>query len=88
MSNNLNAATFIIAAFCAGIMAAAVIVGMPYIQPTLVSTAASIDSIISSDGQWASDAVINWIVPILPIFLPITTFLTVLYRMSTGRRPI
>lgn len=69
-------------------MTIVVMIAMPSVQPALVSTAAAIGGILSADASWADSFVNDMVVPALPIILPVSTFLVVLWRMSTGRRPI
>lgn len=88
MGNPKNAGRIIVALFCAGMMLAIVMLAMPTIQPVLVSIAAVLTPILSSDASWAADFVTNTVVPIMPIALAVITFVGVFLRMSRGGKII
>lgn len=88
MKNSGSAGTIIVALFCAGVMLLIVMLAMPTVQPVLVSTTTAIATVLSSDADWASDFASNTVVPIMPIALPVITFIGVFLRVSKGEKVV
>jgi len=88
MGTSGNAGKVIIALFIAGVMLVLTMMAMPTVQPVLVSVAETIGNILTADGEVFADFVDNSVVPILPILVPITTFIGVYIRVSRGGNAI
>ena len=79
-----NAGKVMVALFIAGVMLVLTMMAMPTIQPVLVSVAEAIGNILTADGEIYADFVDNSVIPILPIAVPIITFIGVYIRVSRG----
>ena len=82
MSRTSGAGNIIIALVAASAMALVLMLAMSTLQPVIESIATLVGSIITADGQWAVDFADDMVIPLMPILLPIFTFIVVYLKLS------